>query len=384
MSTWIALMGKRNAPTDGVEDYCAFLAQALTKRDVKLDLVRVDWAESDWKTALQSLARQSDAWRDQWVFLQYTALAWSGRGFPFGALRALDILERHGARVAVVFHEFKHQEAGRFPVRMMRSACQDFVIRRLHKRAALSIFTVPEQKVSWLRANHRTSAFIPIGANIPEPSAGSQKGGVDHDAEKTVAVFCFTPSPNRHLEIAEIIQAAQAAQRGGQRIQLLILGRGSQEVLPEIERGLTGNGVRVWATGILPAEEISRELSKSDVLLFVSGQVSQTRGSALAGVACGLPILGYAGAAEGTPLMEAGLQLAPFRDRQALAEALARVVSDSALREELHQRSLAAQRKYFSWDAIAERYTSACSRDTVAVTSLGEPGRTSVQSRGIF
>jgi glycosyltransferase involved in cell wall biosynthesis len=63
--------------------------------------------------------------------------------------------------------------------------------------------------------------------------------------------------------------------------------------------------------------------------------------------------VGYAGAAEGTPLAEAGIQLVPYGDRQALGVALERVLTDTNLRKELHERNLTAQRKYFSWDVIA-------------------------------
>jgi glycosyltransferase involved in cell wall biosynthesis len=73
----------------------------------------------------------------------------------------------------------------------------------------------------------------------------------------------------------------------------------------------------------------------------------------MAGIACGVPIIGYAGAAEATPLAEAGIEFVPYRDRGALAGALSKILEDSDLRTSLRERSLLAQRKYFSWDAIA-------------------------------
>ena len=54
---------------------------------------------------LRQLRRECASWRGKWVLVQYTALGWSRRGFPFGALAVLVILRRGGARVAVVFHE---------------------------------------------------------------------------------------------------------------------------------------------------------------------------------------------------------------------------------------------------------------------------------------
>ncbi len=45
---WIALLGRRDMPTDGVEDYCTFLGRALAQRGVTLNLTRVDWFGQGW------------------------------------------------------------------------------------------------------------------------------------------------------------------------------------------------------------------------------------------------------------------------------------------------------------------------------------------------
>jgi glycosyltransferase involved in cell wall biosynthesis len=91
-------------------------------------------------------------------------------------------------------------------------------------------------------------------------------------------------------------------------------------------------------------------------MLCVRGPLYPRRGSALAGIACGLPIVGYAGEADGTPIAEAGVELVPYGDQQALAEALERVLVDQALWQRLHHKSLEAQKRYFSWELIAEKF----------------------------
>jgi hypothetical protein len=60
--------------------------------------------------------------------------------------------------------------------------------------------------------------------------------------------------------------------------------------------------------------------------------------------------------AEGTPLMEAGLELVPYGDREALGAALTLILTDANLRCVLRKRSVGAHKKYFSWDAIAKSY----------------------------
>jgi hypothetical protein len=165
---WIALTGKRDAPVDGVEDYCSFLAAALRQKGVDLQRERVAWDEVGWSAALKDLTAKSGAWRGRWVLLQFTSLAWSARGFPLPALEVLDILEASGARVAIVFHEASGQAEGRPVIQPIRAAFQNFVIRDLHRRAAKSIFTVPLSTIPWLSANDPRATFIPIGANIPQ------------------------------------------------------------------------------------------------------------------------------------------------------------------------------------------------------------------------
>src|SRR6266852_693724 len=93
---WIALLGRRDEPTDGVEDYCDFLARALEQRGVEMKKVRLPWAERGWLRALRKVWRESASWSGTWVLLQYTAFGWSRRGFPFETLAVQWILRRRG------------------------------------------------------------------------------------------------------------------------------------------------------------------------------------------------------------------------------------------------------------------------------------------------
>src|ERR1700693_389411 len=97
----VALLRQRDTPTDGIEEYCSFLARALAELGIDLQQTRVQWVEKDWVAALGQLSRASSEWRGPWVLLQYTASSWSRRGFPFGALAALAILRQAGVRCTV-------------------------------------------------------------------------------------------------------------------------------------------------------------------------------------------------------------------------------------------------------------------------------------------
>lgn len=352
--TWTAILGRRDTPTDGVEDYCQFLAEALAKQGLKLSSVRVFWAERGWLSALRSLWTDSAGWRGSWVLLQYTAMAWSRRGFPLGVLAVLAILRGRGVRCAVVFHEPSGQ-AGRRWVDRFRGKFQDWIVRWLHRGATKAIFADPLEKIEWLPACEPKSVFIPIGANIPEPLPESAAIHDPHVQLKTVAVFCLSDLPNRHRELCDISHAIRFLAQQGLKIRVLFLGRGTEEAKEEIEKLFDISGGEAVNFGLQSASEVSRILSKADAMLCVRGPLFPRRGSAIAGIACGLPIVGYAGAADGTPVQDAGLALVPYLDRQALGRALAHVLADPDTRNELRRRSLLAQREHFSWDVIATK-----------------------------
>jgi glycosyltransferase involved in cell wall biosynthesis len=155
------------------------------------------------------------------------------------------------------------------------------------------------------------------------------------------------------------------AAANGIRLRVVFLGRGTAEATEDIGHAFQKSSVEVLNLGLRSAEEISRVLSESDAMLCVRGKLFPRRGSALAGIACGVPIIAYAGLAEGTPLAEAGIELVPYGDREALGGALARVLGDQYYWRELHEKNLRVQRKYFAWDRIASDFANALAENRI-------------------
>lgn len=349
--TMIALLGRRDNPTDGVEDYCTNLREAFAKHDGDLTLVRVPWAELGWRRALGSLWRQSNDWEGQWILVQYTALAWSRRGFSLGFLAILWVLRSRHTRLAVVLHDAE-PFGGRRVVDRIRRACQRWVMKTSCLWAQRCIVTVPPGSLASFRRNPDQAAFIPVGANIP---ATAQNGRRKFSEQKTVAVFGVTGAGTVGTEIADIAFCMGMASRHFARPQLVLVGRGSKEAEARLRLALGGAAVEVVARGVLPPEDVAQTLQASDVLLFVRGPISSKKGSAIAGIASGLPVVAYSGPQTGPPLTEAGVMLAPEGDQQRLADALVEVLGDERVWQELHRRSLYAQQHHFCWDAIAQR-----------------------------
>lgn len=351
----VALVGRRDEPTDGVADYCEWLGGAVGEFGYRLETVRLEWAARGWRGALADLHERAEAWRGRWVLLQYTALAWSRRGFPWQTPRILSVLRKSGVRCGVVFHDFEP-----FPgVRMIDRLRQSFqvrVLQRLYLYSDLAVFTGPVEKVSWLPSDHAKAVFIPIGANCPEPT---QTGRASSSESRTVAVFCVTGGRHMITEIKDIGHALKRAATAAGPLRLIVMGRGSRDAELALREEFAGTSVDVKTLGLLSPGEISQVLARADVMLFVRSEISSRRGSAIAGVACGLPVVCYAGADTAWPVTEAGILTAPFRDREALSAALERIFLDDALRVSLAARSRHAQERYFSWPAIAAQFAHA-------------------------
>jgi glycosyltransferase involved in cell wall biosynthesis len=349
----VALVGQRDVPTDGVADYCAWLGGALGACDFELLTFRVRWPELGWSAALTEIREKAKQWRGCWVLLQYTAMAWSHHGFPGRVPSIVSALKKSGVRCGVVFHDY-HPFPGNRIIDRVRRAYQLHILWRLYQLADLAIFTAPLDKVSWAPAHDQKSAFIPVGANCPEPVEFSPQS----EGPKTVAVYCVTAGRRMLQEVSDIGYAVKQTESIAGPLQLIVFGRGSQEAASALMAEFAGTAIGVEVLGLLSPEDVSRTLVRADVLLFVRGEISTRRGSAIAGIACGLPIVGFESADTAWPLTEAGLLLVREGDREALSTALTKVLSDPALRQSLQQRSRHAQDQYFSWPAIARRFAA--------------------------
>jgi glycosyltransferase involved in cell wall biosynthesis len=353
----ILLLGRRDEPTDGVADYCGKLSEAGPARGLAFEIARVHWAEKGWAAALAELRKAAASWRGLPVFLQFTTLAWSRRGFPLRAPRVLGVLRECGARPGVVFHDF-FPLPGKGIVGRAREYSHLRVLRQLYARSEIAVFTVPLNKIAWLPLRREKAIFIPVGSNFPQPEIEITQNE-RLPATVSVAVFGFTDGVRGVEEVGDIAYTLKFAKSRGVQLRLVALGRGSSKFEEPLRNALNGSGIEVSALGLMPPGDLIRALANSQALLCVRGQVSSRRGNVIAGIACGLPIVGYRGAETGFPITEAGVRLVEAGDREGLAQALASILTDEKLYRELCERSANAARKYFSWDAIATQFANA-------------------------
>jgi glycosyltransferase involved in cell wall biosynthesis len=355
MQPVVALLGRRDLPTDGVADYCAYLGQAMVNYGFEMSTSRISWDEVGWLQSLRKLFHDSKAWSGQWTLLQYTALAWSRRGFPAGILVSLLILRLRGARCGIVYHE----PAAIGPANLIgrfRNGFQNIVIKTLYRFSHRSFFTIPLNAVAWLPSDDHHSTFVPLGPNIPENLVSQRKAQNSTDVRKTVVVFCVSESPYGEREINDVSIAMRVAASTGIKLRAVFVGRGTSEMKNVIDRCFSETPIEVCNRGLCAAAEVSRIFGNADAMLAVRGKLYLRRGSALAGLACGLPIIGYGEATTETIIAEAGIKLVPFGDSQSLGLALRDILSDEVLWQEMHEKSVHVQQTYLSWNVIAASY----------------------------
>jgi glycosyltransferase involved in cell wall biosynthesis len=351
----IALLGRKDEPTDAVEEYCRYLGEALKAHEIQLEMRRVPWEVHGWSEALRGLRLQAAAWRGTWVLVQYTALSWSERGFPQKVLRALKILKAAGARVTVVFHDVEPYPGTRM-IDSFRRTIQVRTMRRVLKLADLAIFTVPPEKLSWHPERSAHVAFVPVGPNLPIPPELPSRPSQTY--VPTVGVFSITGGEAGARETELILHAVRPAAQQLGRLRLSVFGRHAELREQDLRDGLRDLPVELSVEGVVSPAQVVDRLCASDVLLFVRGAISSRRSSAIAGIACGVPVIAFAGTETAYPVTEAGVVLLPPLATEELPAALTRVLSDPELHAALRLRNAMVYAEYFSWPAIATRFAA--------------------------
>ncbi len=361
----VMLFGRRDEPMDAVREYANCLSNALRRYGISSENSEISWYENGWLSALAKLWKQSRDWRGRRVVLHYTALMWSRRGFPLAVPLVFKILKLRGCRTLVVFHDV-YAVAGSRWIDRFRVFVQERIMCHLSRKACRAILPVPPQSVPWMQGQKARTEFIPVGANVSSLDELAHEGFVPvHNAIPTVAVFGIPTWPSaQKREVQAIVQAVRKASAHTRELQLLVLGRGAKEAESLLRAGLSGTRVNLRVDGLRSSREIGTALSCCDALLFVRGAFSSRRGSGVAAIACGLPIVAYQGRETGYPLTEAGILFVPQDDADALGKELARVLLNRELRLTLGESNLKIFREWFSWDRIAERWIKALGINT--------------------
>src|SRR5579859_3428191 len=275
MQRILALLGRRDEPTDAIEEYCKHLGCALEAHGFRVEIRRVPWELHGWRYSIDDLRLQAASWRNTWVFVQYTALAWSARGFPTRFIRVLRSLHAVRARVAVIFHDVEPYPGTRL-IDRIRRLIQVRTVRQSVDLADLTIFTVPIERISWLSGFPNKATFLPVGPNLPISSTvtvGHSESGFNSrsDATPHICVFSITGGASGLRETNEILSAVCFASEKLGKLRLSVFGRNAEFYESRLREGLQRLPVELSVEGLLDGAQVIERLSTSDVLLFVRG-----------------------------------------------------------------------------------------------------------------
>jgi len=346
---WIAVLGRRDEPTDALEDYCRRMAGALAEKECSMDLARVAWAEQGWRPALRGLDETIAAAKPTWAIVQYTALSWSRRGFPFRFVNLVRRVKRAGVNVAIVFHDPFPFGGLRLRDRL-RATIQLAAMQRSALAADRIISTISPDCIPWMSKISKTSrgesirrktALVPVGSNVCAPSPRGD-ARAHREGPPSVAVFGVTGYQRDEAALIANVVSAAAQQAGP--LRLVVFGRGAKLAEPVLLSTLQGSRVQLSVFDVLTPGEAGTVLAGADLQLFVRSGISSRRGSAIAGITCGLPVVGFSGPETAFPITEAGVRLVPLGNEE--------------LRESLSAVSRAASERYFSWNVLADKYLS--------------------------
>lgn len=325
------------AETCGVGDYTRCLADALARQGEQVSVVcaagyegavdgsvRVAPVTSRWTAAAARGLARHWAGRADVVNLQYTPDLYGGRlGFAVAPL----LLRRRALPAVVTFHTLTGPTVGSKLAALLLLATASHVISANEEVTAMIARRLP-------RLRHRVTE-IPIGANVPGPVAEDDgargRALVGVAAETRLLVHFGLVYPGKGLET--LLDALATLRRDGP-VALAIVGdtraesRGYRDALVARAAALGVHDAVVWV-GRRSAEEVAHIIRAADVYVvpFDDG-VSIRRGSLMAGLAHGVPVVSTTSALPSAYVGDDNVALVPPRDPQALAGRIRRLLDD--------------------------------------------------------
>lgn len=312
------------------------------------------WGRSCWAT----LDGVITGWRPDIVHIQYQTAAYDMQ--PGINLWPWRPWRRPDEATAVTFHDL------RLPYLFPKAqVVRRWVTATLARSCDLAITTNPEDTAA-LSIVRSDLVEIPIGSNIPcqapagfDRAAWRQQWGVPPDAP----VLCYFGFLNASKGAEMLVVVLKTLVDQGFDAHMLMIGGSvgasdptNRAYLQKVEDALARVGVadRVHWTGHMAAAEVSAAFLASDIcLLPYQDGVSYRRGSFMAALAHGMPIVTTRPAVPYRDLIDGEtLLLAEIGDGPGLAAACVRVLTDAGLRWRLRHQALQLADKS-SWTRIA-------------------------------
>ncbi|MGO9899323.1 MAG: hypothetical protein ACLP0J_06455 [Solirubrobacteraceae bacterium] len=332
----VAIVYRREAGIDAIDQYSQRLTSELSVRRIP-----ASYYPDGLGPLLASPAPLAH------ILLQYNPFRWGRSGFAPGLVRDMRRVRRaNPISVTVMVHEAWIGMVG------LKSAligawqrAQLYLLLGLADRVTTSTEALARELGDG-------AVHIPPAANIEPVSVSAQVARTRLGLDGRFVITLFgRANPSRALDYAEGAIEAVARSFGPGRLVVLNLGAGSPGIrLP--------SGVGQVRPGELRADALSLHLWASDLVLlpFTDG-VTTRRGTMMAALAHGRPVLGLAGPDTDEILRRArnALWLTPLDDRRAFAEAAVSLSKDDDRRHAIGEAGRALYEARFDWPVLAAR-----------------------------
>ncbi len=361
---WHVVVGRYPPEDGGVADYSQLLAGALARSGQEVhvwtggregasrgpdgEVIHREaggWGRSD----LVRLSALLDAFPGpRRISVQYVSNEFGFKGMNLGFSRWLVGRRKLGDSIQPMFHEVAYPwTLIDKPTRWLVTAVQTRMARNVLASASRAYVSIPAWKRKLRRLEtgpRRPISWAPVPSNVPvvESPAAVEAIRRSVGVEGGTVLGGFGSLGPAWLR-RRLIEALMGLLAGRPDRSALLVGQGGVSVAEEVLRRAPDLAPRVKATGWLEPTQASFHLQACDLMIqpFPDG-ISSRRGSAMAGLAHGRPMLTTSGALTEPIWAEAGaVALVPAEDAPAFLRRADALLDDPAARLALGEAALA-------------------------------------------
>jgi glycosyltransferase involved in cell wall biosynthesis len=348
----------RDRKVDGIRDYGERLADELSSRSIEVEFGPVfRRGSSELRAWMRIWARFCRAGRGSAIVVQYNPFSFARWGFaPWlpAILLALKISWRR-PRIAIMVHEpYVPMKSLKWTV---MGLWQRFQLAAL-RLAADVVFASNDRWSDRFRGRppRRPAHHLPVGSNLPdrrsERGAERRRCGLE---DGTLAVAVIARDHETWLQ-SYAVGALNAIAGTGGPVTLLLLGA-EAPALSNLDSRIV-----VQKTGYLPGDALGEKLAAADLFLApLSDGVSTKRGTVMAALQHGLPVVATEGPATDTVLRCSGsaITLTPVGSPNQFATAAVVVATDEPARNAQATAARELYEQQFDWAVISEKLLAA-------------------------
>jgi glycosyltransferase involved in cell wall biosynthesis len=353
---WHILTGEYPPTFGGVSDYSAQVAAGLAQAGIEVHVWtpgepatsdgvmvhRADWSRSGLSQLDQELDRFPKPRR---LLVQYFPNAWGRKGLNFAFVRWLRARKARGDAVRPMLHELWYRPEPRDrPHRHLLVPAHRWMMGQVLK-ASSRVYVSTSAWEEMLRPFRFGGPirWLPVPSNIPVANDPEDVATIRQDFTfigRTIVGTFGTYRDEITPALREVLPRLFACDVGG----ILLVGQNSAEFAKILRDGA------IVGTGTLSAGKLSRYLQACDVMIQpYRGGVSSRRGTVMAGLAHGKPIVTTSG-----PLTEPiwsesrAVVLVPDGDTDAFVAATERLTNDPDARARLGDAARAVYLAHFA------------------------------------